>query len=330
MEIAVQAGNNFVNTAPFTPDDADLEPLRHVFGQRLEFNASLARYTAAQIGGPAMVLLEVKTADELSVAVRTLWQMKTQWFILGGGSNILVSDRGVRGVVLLNRARRVEFNVLSQPPTVWTESGANFGLVARQAASRGLSGLEWATGIPGTIGGAVVGNAGAHGGDMAGNLLVAEILQQCSRSEDVQKVRWSASSLEYGYRTSLLKSHPGKAVVLAALLELEKSTTAEVQTKMDTFAAHRQRTQPPGASMGSMFKNPSDDYAGRLLEEAGLKGTRIGNAQISGLHANFFVNLGQATAGDVFALIQLAKNTVLEKYGVELELEIELVGEWNY
>jgi len=330
MAFRVQVGSNLVNAAVTNPGYADLEPLRSVFGQRLKYAVPLARYTAAQIGGPAMALLEVNDTDELSMAARILWQMQLPWIIFGGGSNILVSERGVQGVVLLNRARKVEFNEGSQPPTVRAESGANFGLVARQAAVHGLSGLEWAAGIPGSIGGAVVGNAGAHGGDMAGNLLVAEILQQSSRLEEVQAEQWPASRLEYGYRTSLLKRQPGRAIVLAALLALEHETVARVQAKMDTLVAYRHSTQPPGASMGSMFKNPSGDYAGRLIEAAGLKGMRIGNAQISSLHANFFINLGGASALDVLTLIKLAKKNVFEKFGVELELEIELVGEWSH
>lgn len=330
MILKLKAGNHILNTAPRKPEYAALEPLKRVFGERIQFNVPLARYTAAQIGGPAMALLEVKTADELGLAARTLWKMQVPWNVLGGGSNILVSDRGVQGVVLMNRARKVKFDENAQPPTVWAESGANLGLVARLAAARGLSGIEWAAGIPGTIGGAVVGNAGAHGGDMSGNLLVAEILQQISHSEEAKVERWAVKRLEYGYRTSLLKKKPGVAIVLAALLSLEQSTPAEVQAKIASFVEYRHRTQPPGASMGSMFKNPSGDYAGRLLEEAGLKGKQVGDAQISDLHANFFINLGQATAEDVFDLIQLAKNKVLDKFGVELELEIELVGDWNY
>ncbi len=141
----------------------------------------LGRYTAARVGGVADALLEVVSSEELLQACRLLWQQDFPFVILGGGSNVLVSDAGLRGVVLINRARDIAFNETAQPPTIWVESGANFGGLARQAAARGLSGLEWAAGIPGTVGGAVVGNAGAHGSDMAGNLLVAEILHREQR-----------------------------------------------------------------------------------------------------------------------------------------------------
>lgn len=297
-------------------------------GKRLLRNEPLARYTAARIGGPADALLQVHGKEELAEAAEWLWSQDLPFLMLGGGSNVLVSDAGVRGVVILNRARRVRFEEEHDRPQVWAESGVNFGRLARQAAQRGLAGLAWAAGIPGTVGGAVVGNAGAHGGDMTRNLQLAEILHRMD-SPAVRRETWPAERLEYGYRTSRLKREPGRAVVLDALLRLERSSTEEIQAEMERYLQHRRTTQPPGASMGSMFKNPPGDYAGRLIEAAGLKGARRGEAQISELHANFFVNLGQARAADVAALIELARRKVAEKFGLLLELEIEPVGEWE-
>lgn len=307
------------------------QPLKEVFGNRLQANVGLARYTSARLGGPADLFLQVDTAEELAQAVGLCWQHDLPLVILGGGSNVLVSDTGVRGLVVLNRARKVRFNQQGEPPTVWAESGANFGVVARQAARRGLAGLEWAAGIPGTVGGAVVGNAGAHGGDMAGNLQMAEILHrnEGKLGDTWTREEWRVPQFEYAYRSSVLKTQPGKAVVLAALLQLQTAEAEEVIKKMEDLAAYRKRTQPPGASMGSMFKNPPGDYAGRLIEAAGLKGTRMGSAEISPVHANFFVNHGRANAADVFALVQHARKEVAQKFGVLLELEIELVGEWQ-
>jgi UDP-N-acetylmuramate dehydrogenase len=243
--------------------------------------------------------------------------------IVGGGSNILVSDSGIRELVIINRARQVAFDQISDPPTVWAGSGTNFGLVARQAASRGLSGLEWAAGIPGTVGGAVFGNAGAHGYDVAGNLLVAEILHR-----EYGRANWSVDQFEFDYRSSLLKRDRIDSVILSARFKLENCEPKTAQARMDEYGAYRRRTQPPGASMGSMFKNPPGNYAGRLIEATGLKGTRIGDAQISDLHANFFINHGEASAADIYALIQLARKQVEDEFGVELELEIELIGDW--
>ena len=301
----------------------DLTHLQSAFGERLQTNVPLARYTSARVGGPADALLVANTANDLAGIMQRLWQMDAPYWVLGGGSNVLVSDAGLRGVVVINRARQVRFNDATTPPSVWAESGANFGALARQAANRGLSGLEWAAGIPGTLGGAVVGNAGAFGGDMSGNLLLAEILHPNGREH------WPVERLEYAYRTSILKRQPGQYVVLSATLALQTSTPEAVQARSNEFTERRHQTQPPGASMGSMFKNPPGDAAGRLIDAAGLKGFQIGDAQISPLHGNFFINHGQACAADIYALISLARTQVAEKFAVTLELEVELLGFWE-
>lgn len=316
-------------TTPHHPNPDILQALNASFGERLRRDVSLSRLTAARIGGPADLLVEVLSLEELEMISNLLWSASFDFVVLGDGSNVLVSDAGVRGMVIINRAKGVSFEERSNPPQVYAESGANLGVVARQSAARGIAGLEWAAGIPGTVGGAVVGNAGAHGGDMSGNLLVADILHQ-SRGREA----WSVEQLGYRYRSSVIKqgNSLGKSpqvVVLAARMHLEHGSPEAIQAKLDEFLLHRRRTQPPGASMGSMFRNPEGDYAGRLIEAAGLKGYRIGNAQISSLHANFFINLDKATAADVYSLIQLARQAVSEKFGVELELEIELVGDWK-
>ncbi len=320
-----------MNSVPLHTKYPELGPLSDVFGKRIRLHVPLVRYTASRVGGPADVLLEVDSAGELAQAAMILWELEFPFVIIGGGSNVLVSDLGIREVVLINRARSVRFDDTSQVPTVWAESGANFGAIARQAASRGLSGLEWAAGIPGTLGGAIVGNAGAHGGEVADNLLVAEILQQQTlMQDDVPKPQeWPAERFEFAYRSSVLKKRSSFAVILSALMRLAYASKEDVQSKMAQFVDYRHRTQPPGASMGSMFKNPKGDYAGRLIEAADLKGTRIGDAQISDKHANFFINLDKASASDVFALIKLAQRRVFDKFGVRLDLEIELVGDWS-
>lgn len=299
-----------------------LAALRSAFGERLRENEPLARYTSARIGGQADALLRVASADDLAAAAKALWNLDVPFIVLGGGSNMLISDAGVRELVILNEARKVRFNDSDQP-SVWAESGAGLGVIARQAAAKGLSGLEWAAGIPGTLGGAVAGNAGAHGGDMSMSLDLAAILHRTAGRQE-----WSTGDLAYGYRTSWFKQHRNEAVVLSGSLKLAHKPAGEIRAQMDTFLAYRRLTQPPGASMGSMFKNPPGRSAGRLIEAAGLKGKRVGNAQISPLHANFFLNLGEARAADVYALLHEARQTVLEQSGVELELEVELVGEW--
>jgi len=290
-------------------------------GDKVKENVSLAPYTSARIGGPADIFITADTAAELGRIVKLLWKQEMPFTLLGGGSNVLVSDKGVRGVVLLNRAKGVKFHTGDQP-TVTVESGVIFSNLANRCASKGFASLEWAATVPGTIGGAVYGNAGAFGGDMTGNLISTDLLTENG------KETFTVEQMGYGYRTSVLKRHELKAIVLSAELALKNSTKEEVTVKIQQFSAHRKATQPPGASMGSMFKNPVGDYAGRLIESAGLKGARIGNAEISPLHGNFFINHANTKAEDIRALIQLVQKTVKEKQDVELELEVELIGEW--
>jgi UDP-N-acetylmuramate dehydrogenase len=308
----------------YSSGSTPLNALRTAFGDRLQENVVMANYTTAHVGGPADAMLILHTATELENAAQRLWELDVPFFLLGAGSNVLVSDSGVRGVVLVNHARNVKIDGHSSNPSVWAESGANLGGVSRQVALRDLSGLEWAGTVPGSVGGAVYGNAGAHGGDMQGSLLLAEILH---RTEG--KVSWPVEKFEYAYRTSHLKSQPGQAVILTARLKLNLAGPEDdIQAKMDEFASQRRRTQPPGASMGSMFKNPPGEFAGHLIEAAGLKGTRIGGAEISSIHANFFVNNEHGSATDIARLIDLVQKKVFERFGVKLELEIEKLGEW--
>jgi len=298
-----------------------IDVLRLKFGAAVQENISLAPYTSARIGGAADILVTVKSADELAGVMKVIWDYEMPFYILGGGSNLLVSDKGVRGVVVLDRAKDVVFETGDQP-TVWSEAGVIFSNLANRCASKGFSGLEWAATVPGTVGGAVYGNAGAFGSDMSTNLIWADVLTKNGRE------KLSAEQMEYGYRTSALKRAEKQAIVLSAMLRLKNASSDEVSVKISEFSERRKSTQPPGASMGSMFKNPAGDHAGRLIEAAGLKGTRIGNAEISTKHGNFFINHGETKAEDVRALIRLTQETVFKKFGVELELEVELVGDW--
>jgi len=310
-----------------------LDILQQFFGERLQTGVSLKRHTAARIGGSADVLITAGSADELAYTVERLWLLGIPFIILGSGSNVLVADSGVRQVVILNRAKKVHFDTQSEPPSVWVESGVNLGALARRAAALGLSGLEWACDIPGTVGGAVYGNAGAHSADISGNLLLAEILHLNlsggAEKHEILREKWTVDRFEYAYRTSLIKREPGRYVILAAQLGLSASTSGTVSAKMVEYKRARQSSQPSGASMGSIFKNPVGDYAGRLIEAAGLKGMRIGKVEVSRKHANFFISHDSATASDYLALIRLAQQKVQEKFGLCLELEIELLGDWS-
>lgn len=302
---------------------------REVFGDDFQPNVSLARYTSARVGGPAEMFITVHNASELQKAVELAYTLNIPYMVLGGGSNILVADGGVKGLVIFNKARNVRFRNTGFSVVCAVESGMNLSSLARQCIAKGLAGLEWAVSVPGTVGGAVVGNSGAHGGDTAGTLLAATIW------EPGQGVRiYSSEELNYAYRSSTLKQEQGKdeprRVVLSAELSLKPETVEVLMARADGFVAHRKQSQPGGASMGSMFKNPEHYYAGYLIEAAGLKGYRSGGAKISEKHANFFVNDQEATAEDIRSLIAEAWNSVREQFGVELELEVELVGEWQF
>lgn len=293
---------------------------------RAKRNEPLARHTTARIGGPADMLIEVRTTDELIGLARRAEEMGLPYMVIGGGANILVSDYGVRGLVIVNRAKEAKFDVRGAKARVDVDSGVMLTTLARDCIERGLAGMEWAVNVPGTVGGGVIGNAGAHGADIASNLDLARVMRRGFAPE-----YWTPRQLQFGYRTSALKrfAPADRPIVLAATFELRIDYRANLERRANEFITKRKATQPPGASLGSMFKNPEGDYAGRLVEAAGLKGRQIGGAMISDKHANFFVNAsGDARAEDVKALIDLAHAEVLAKFDIDLELEIELVGAW--
>ena len=314
---------------PTTVKEKRYQHFRDMFGDQFQINAPLAKYTSARVGGPAEMLLTVKNAQELQTAVELAYAYPIPYFVLGGGSNILVADAGVKGLVILNKAKQVSFRHTGFSVICTAESGTNLSSLARQCISKGLGGLEWAISVPGTVGGAVFGNSGAHGGDMAGNLRAAAIFEPGQGAKI-----YTNDALDYAYRNSLLKREMDKRlsrrIVLSAELELTPESIEVLTARANGFTAHRKETQPGGASMGSMFKNPENYYAGYLIESAGLKGYRIGGAAISEKHANFFVNDGDASAEDIRALIAEAWNIVREKFGVKMDLEVELVGEWGF
>ncbi len=302
---------------------------REVFGEAFKVNEPMARYTSARVGGPAEMFVTVVNATELQLAVELAYAQRVPCIVIGGGSNILVADNGIKGLVVQNRAREVRFRHTGLSVVCTAESGTNLSSLARQCIAKGLGGLEWAVSVPGTVGGAVVGNSGAHGGDMATNLLSATIWEPGGGPRI-----YSNEEMAYDYRQSVLKQDQGgdrpRRVVLSAELELKPEAVDVLVARADGFVARRKESQPAGASMGSMFKNPENYYAGYLIEAAGLKGFRSGGASISEKHANFFVNDGDATAEDVRSLIAEAWNSVREKFGVEMELEVELLGDWQF
>jgi len=302
----------------------NIELLRQYFGSRLQENVRMAGITTARVGGNAPCLVVCSSAAELAADVQYLWQNDIPLQVLGSGSNLLVSDQGVDVVILHNKAKKFVFENLEGQPVVNAESGATLVTIVREAAQKGFDGLVWASTIPGTLGGAVYGNAGAHGSDMNHSLVMAEILHR-----EKGMLSMSAEQMQYAYRSSILKRSPGSAVILSAVLALKPGDPDEIKAAIQVNADKRRCTQPSGSCFGSTFKNPAGDSAGRLIEAAGLKGTRIGGVEISTLHANFMINDGTGCAEDYRGLVLLAQQTVFEKFGIKLELEIEMIGKWQ-
>ena len=297
--------------------------LARLFPDALEENVPLAPYTSARIGGAARYLVTLNRQADVETLFPLLWDANAPYFILGGGSNILVADEGVPGVVVRFRTRGVRWLQQGEEALLWAAAGEPLTPLAQMTVNQGYRGLEWAVGIPGTVGGAVVGNAGAFGGDVAQVLARVDLLHR-----DLGRVTWTAQDLAMAYRTTRLKARKEPAVVLAAVFRLHRDDPERLRAQVAAYRQRRRATQPPGASMGSMFKNPPGDYAGRLIDAVGLKGTRIGDAEISPLHANFFINHGRARAEEVWMLMRLAQERVWERFGIWLEPEVELVGAW--
>lgn len=282
----------------------------------LKKNESLAKHTTFGIGGPADWFCEAKTTEEVVEAVTAARKAEIPSFILGKGSNLLVADEGFRGLVIA--IRNTQYVIRNTE--IIAEAGAPLAELVEMAAKSGLSGLEFAVGIPGTIGGAIAGNAGTA------NKWIGDLVEKVEvLGEDGEIHQLPTSECQFGYRTSRFKKT--KEVILRVWLRLKKDEPKMIKKKMAEFWAKR-KNQPIQKSVGSVFKNPPGKSAGWFIDQCGLKGTRIGDAQISPKHANFIVNLGQASCQDVLKLISLAKEKVKQKFGVVLDEEIKIVGEF--
>jgi UDP-N-acetylmuramate dehydrogenase len=286
------------------------------FRGALEPECPLAPYTTWRIGGPAELLATPADRDDLILAVRWAVGRAQPWRVLGNGSNLLVRDAGVRGLVL--RVRKVLDAVVREGRRLTAGAGAAFPAVARQAAAAGLAGIEFGAGIPGTVGGAVVMNAGWHEHE------IGRVVEQVEFLDPAGAVaRYDRVACGFGYRRSVFRGRPG--VVLAATLALEPGSAREIEARRAHFAASRKAHQPTELpSCGSVFLKPEADFAGRLIEAAGLKGLRVGDIEVSPKHANFFVNVGHATAADTLALVERVERDVETRFGVRLVREFEL------
>lgn len=280
----------------------------------------MKNHTTFRIGGPADALALPKTPEEVAEVVRFCHEHAQPYYVLGNGSNLLVSDEGYRGLVLQLYRNFNDIQVNGE--TITVQSGAMLAAVARTAYQTGLTGLEFASGIPGTIGGAVVMNAGAYGGEMKNVLKEVTVL-----TKEGEVLVIPAKALELGYRTSVIPKNGW--IVLGAVLQLKKGDQEQILARMEELKEQRITKQPLDLpSAGSTFKRPEGYFAGKLIMDAGLRGFTVGGAQVSEKHCGFVVNRGNATAADVWELICEVKRRVKEMTGVELEPEVKLLGDF--
>lgn len=278
-------------------------------------NKLLSELTTFGIGGPAQYFIEVRTVEEMQKTITLCNEKKLAYFILGKGSNCLFDDLGFMGVIILNK---IDFIEHPTPETFHVGAGYSFSLLGTQTARQGFSGLEFASGIPGSVGGAVFMNAGANGKETCETLVSVDFVDENGMLHLLKK-----EDLFFAYRTSSFQHLPG--AIVGATFALTPAEDA--RSKQLEIIAYRKKTQPYGEmSAGCVFRNPSCGHAGALIDQSSLKGINVGGAKVSELHANFIVNTGQASSQDVLALIALIKQRVKEKSGIELESEVRYIA----
>lgn len=292
--------------------------LRSVFGARLLTNEPMKNHTSWRIGGEAQYFIEPQNIEELRRALAVATELELPVTVIGNGTNLLVKDTGIRGLVI--KVARGLNNISVQGTNLIAGAGALLPQVAQQAMKNGLAGFAWCAGIPGTVGGAVVMNAGANGSS------ISDIIVSC-RVVDRQGniIQLTRDQMGFSYRASALQQRDW--VVVETSFALRPGDPLQIKSEMDQYLARRKTMQPQGyPNAGSVFKNPPHMAAGQLIESAGCKGLRVGNAQVSAVHANWIVNLGGATAQDVLDLIEKIREEVERKFGVSLQLEVRVLG----
>lgn len=293
----------------------DINDIRQFFRGHIALNEPLRTYTSFRIGGPADYYLEPADKEDVVAIVRYLEEQHTPYLMIGKGSNMLVSDEGVRGAVI--NLEEGLCRIAAEGDRVTVEAGLSLARFVDFCIQQGLQGVEMLPGIPGTVGGAIMMNAGAYGGEISDYLETVEVI----RNGELRTV--AKQDAEFRYRHSGFQGD----IIVGAAFRLPRGEKQEIMQRRRELLIRRNRSQPVNyPNSGSMFKNPPGNFAAKLIEEAGLKGKRAGNAQISEKHANFIVNHGNATADDVLTLIDLAKEIVLKKFDIALELEVRLVG----
>jgi UDP-N-acetylmuramate dehydrogenase len=293
-----------------------LDDIRRSFEGRIALSEPLAKYTTFRIGGPADIYLEPLNKQDALSLIKYLRSQKVPFFLMGNGSNILVSDDGLKGAVV-NLEAGFNYVRCDDDGTIVAGAGIKLAKLVDFCISIGKGGAEMLAGIPGTLGGAIIMNAGAYGGEISDYMLSVELIR------GDRLIRIMKEEGGFAYRTSSLH---GDVILEARFLFPEGIPETLKQVRRETMLKRNSSQPVRWPNAGSIFKNPPGDYAARLIQECGLKGTRVGNAEISHMHANFIINLGEAKAEDVLALIDIARDAVRKKFGMELELEIKLVG----
>jgi UDP-N-acetylmuramate dehydrogenase len=290
-----------------------------VGSENVKLDEPMKNHTSFKVGGPADILVTPVSVLQLSQLMKFCKSENVPVFVMGNGTNLIVKDKGIRGVVIKIYDNLNEFTVKDDIITAY--AGVLLSKISMAAYENGLAGLEFASGIPGTLGGAVAMNAGAYGGEMKDVIIETEFMD---RDGEIRVIR--NDEHQFGYRTSLIQKLSG--IVIKSSMKLKKGNKEEIKALMDDLTKRRQDKQPlEMPSAGSVFKRPEGYFAGKLIEDCGLRGYRIGGAEVSNKHCGFIVNSGNAKAKDILDLIQYIQNTVKMKFGVEMQTEVRIVGE---
>ena len=281
-------------------------------------NEPMSKHTTFGIGGPVDFLILPLDNSQIPAIIKSINLNKINFIFLGSGSNILVSDKGIKGAVI--SLKKSSKNIIFEDSTVLVDSGVMLSALVQEIHKKNITGFETLMGVPGTLGGALVMNAGAFGSEISNNLIFVETINILG-----QKKRYNVDEIDFEYRKS---NFPKNEIITNALFNCKKGLKSNIIDKRDIASKQRKTTQPLAyRSAGSIFKNPKENAAGYLIDKAGLKGLQIGGAKISEKHANFIVNLGNAKSADVLELIDIIKNKIYQMYKIKLELEIKILGE---
>jgi UDP-N-acetylmuramate dehydrogenase len=306
-------------------DHAALQELQQRLGPAARRDEPLARLTSIRVGGSADLFLLARSQSQMISAVAGAEALGVPWRVIGSASNLLISDDGIEGLVIKAGASASEIETgADQPPRVHAEAGCILASVAKRTATAGYGGLEWAVNVPGTVGASVVNNSGAFGSCTAEHLLEASVYVP-----GLGTIALPVDDLAMTYRATRLKRGEIRGVVLSATYRIEPGDAPTLLARIVEIQRQRRTTQPAGYSVGSVFTNPPGNSAGRIIESLGLKGHRIGDAEVSQLHANFILNRGRASAADVLGLIGHVQRCAWEQRGIRLVPEVQVVGRWR-